>query len=136
MGNKNKTVSFRIREETFDELRGITDDRNLSLSSLFRDYVDKLVAHDGHVETVPKHRVSEASTTDDEFPVKVTVPKSFVRERERLDLEARQLREQLQEYKAYVTRLRDRLDEHEAVRDDMIRLEDLDEEHGTTTHLE
>jgi regulator of replication initiation timing len=128
MGNKNKTISFRVNEDDFESLREIAEERDLSLSAVFRDYVDMLVAHDGQVEVVPEHelegRVGESD--DDEFPPKVTVPKSFVREHERLELEADHLREQLDEYKQYATHLRERVDDEDA--DDVIHLEDLDRE--------
>jgi predicted transcriptional regulator len=53
------------------------------------------------------------------------VPKSFVREHERLELEAEHLREQLEEHKRYVTKLRQQLDEMD--QDEVIHLEDLDQ---------
>jgi hypothetical protein len=59
------------------------------------------------------------------FPPKVEVPKSFVREHERLELEAEHLREQLDEYKRYVNYLREQIEEDE---DEVIHLEDLDGE--------
>lgn len=139
MGNKNKTISFRVREDKFEELKDISDARDLSLSSLFRDYVDMFIAHDGKVETVPKHQVENLSTdsgVDAEFPVKVQVPKSYVREHERLELESEHLRQQLNEYKEYVTRLKDTLDDHEAETEEMIRLEELDAENGTSLVLD
>ena len=123
MGNKNKTVSFRVNEDAFDALREIADERDLSLSAVFRDYVDALVAHDGQVEVVPENRVDEAD--DESFPPTVEVPKSFVREHERLELEAEHLREQLDEYKAFVTFLQDRLEGEEDA-EDVVFLEDLD----------
>jgi len=52
----------------------------------------------------------------------VEVPKSFVREHERLELEADHLREQLQEHKEYIDYLQDRLEADEEI----IHLEDLD----------
>jgi regulator of replication initiation timing len=54
------------------------------------------------------------------------VPKSFVREHERLELEAEHLREQLDEYKRYVTKLRQQLDEQDT--EEVIQLEDLDDD--------
>jgi len=129
MGNKNKTISFRVSEEAFDALREIAEERDLSLSALFRNYVDMLVAHDGQVEVVPEHEIDDRESTTQEFPPKVEVPKSFVREHERLELEADHLREQLDEYKRYVTKLREELDEHDG--DEVIHLEELDgEEEG------
>ena len=125
--SKNKTISFRVSEDKFETLREIADERDLSLSAVFRDYVDMLVAHDGQVEVVPEHRLNEssASTSDTEsFPPKVEVPKSFVREHERLELEAEHLREQLEEHKRYVTKLRQQLDKHD--QEDIVQLEDLD----------
>jgi hypothetical protein len=126
MGNKNKTVSFRVKEESFERLREIAEERDLSLSALFRDYVDQLVAHDGQVEVVPTHRVDDAAEADSEFPPKVTVPKSFVREHERLELEADHLREQLEEHKRYVTHLRQQVERSDD--QEVVQLEDLDEE--------
>ena len=127
MGNKNKTISFRVSQEKFETLRGIAEERDLSLSAVFRDYVDMLVAHDGQVEVVPEHEVNESTDQEartESFPPKVEVPKSFVREHERLELEAEHLREQLQEHKQYVTQLRQRLDKHD--QDDHIDLDELD----------
>lgn len=124
MTNKNKTVSFRINEDKFEELREIADQRDISLSKVFRDYVDMLINHDGHIQIVPEHQVPEA--TDDTFPPKVEVPKSFIREHERLELEAEHLREQLDEYKRYATHLKSKLDEQEEAEEDVVHLEDLD----------
>lgn len=123
MGKKDKTVSFRVNQDAFEALRAIADERDLSLSAVFRDYVDALVEHDGQVEVVP-----EGVTDDDEpvFPPRVTVPKSFVREHERLELEAEHLREQLDEYKRYVDHLHERLDGEDD--DDVVFLEELDRE--------
>ncbi|WP_277554356.1 ribbon-helix-helix protein, CopG family [Halobaculum limi] len=126
MGSKNKTVSFRVNEDAFEALREIADERDLSLSAVFRDYVDTLVAHDGQVEVVPEHRVEDAD--GESFPPTVEVPKSFVREHERLELEAEHLREQLDEYKAYVTFLQDQLENDEGT-DEVVFLEDLDGSH-------
>ncbi|MEF8812543.1 MAG: CopG family transcriptional regulator [Halovenus sp.] len=127
MGNKNKTISFRVSQEKFETLRDIAEERDISLSAVFRDYVDMLVAHDGQIEVVPEHEVSESSGsgTSESFPPKVEVPKSFVREHERLELEAEHLREQLEEHKRYVTKLRQELDEVD--QDDVVQLEDLDD---------
>ncbi len=127
MGNKNKTISFRVNEDAFETLREIAEERDLSLSAVFRNYVDMLVAHDGQVEVVPEHEVDDSESTSQEFPPKVEVPKSFVREHERLELEAEHLRDQLDEYKRYVTKLRQELDDG-ADEDDVIQLEDLDGE--------
>ena len=133
MGNKNKTISFRVNEEAFETLREIAEERDISLSAVFRDYVDTLVAHDGQVRVVPEHELkggsaSEAASAAESFPPKVEVPKSFVREHERLELEAEHLREQLDEYKQYVTRLSQKVEKQEA--EDVIQLEDLDGEEG------
>ena len=111
MGNKNKTISFR----------DIAEERDLSLSAVFRDYVDQLVAHDGRVRIVPE---GDFEDTGDEFPPKVEVPKSFVREHERLELEAKHLRAQLEEHKQYISQLQDRLDDESV--EDVIHLDDLD----------
>ncbi len=125
MGNKNKTISFRVNEDAFETLRGIAEERDISLSAVFRDYVDQLVAHDGQVQVVPDEELGP-TVEDGEFPPKVTVPKSFIREHERLELEAEHLREQLDEYRSYVTHLREQVDEEEP--EDVVYLEDLDDE--------
>ncbi|MFC7097474.1 ribbon-helix-helix protein, CopG family [Halobaculum marinum] len=125
MGSKNKTVSFRVNEDAFEALREIADERDLSLSAVFRDYVDTLVAHDGQVEVVPEHRVEETDGDGESFPPTVEVPKSFVREHERLELEAEHLREQLDEYKAFVTFLQDQLEESDDA-EEVVFLEELD----------
>ncbi|MFB6092644.1 MAG: ribbon-helix-helix protein, CopG family [Haloquadratum sp.] len=127
MGNKNKTISFRVNEDAFETLREIAEERDISLSAVFRDYVDTLVAHDGQVQVVPEHELQQLRNGDEDdegFPPKVTVPKSFIREHERLELEADHLREQLDEYKQYVNYLREQLDEED---EEVIQLEDLDD---------
>ncbi len=126
MGNKNKTISFRVNEDAFEKLREIAEERDLSLSAVFRDYVDTLVAHDGKVRVVPEHEVDDAGSSTSEFPPKVEVPKSFVREHERLELEAEHLRDQLDEYKQYVTHLRDQVEDED--HEEVIQLEELDGE--------
>jgi len=132
MGNKNKTISFRVNEDAFEALREIAGQRDLSLSAVFRDYVDTLVAHDGKVAVVPKNQLGEATEGTEEFPPKVKVPKSFVREHERLELEAEHLREQLQEHKQYVTQLRDQVERDDGA-EEIIQLEDLDGEDDEPT---
>ncbi|MFB6163202.1 MAG: CopG family transcriptional regulator [Halococcoides sp.] len=126
MGNKNKTISFRVSEEKFEALREIAESRDLSLSAMFRDYVDKLVDHDGQVEVVPE---GSAREVEDSFPPKVEVPKRFIREHERLELEADHLREQLEEYKRYVAQL-------EEDTDDVVHLEDLDADEESAYRIE
>ena len=76
MGNKNKTISFRVNEDSFETLRDIAEERDISLSAVFRDFVVMLVAQDGQVQVVPVHVFnSESSTSDDtSFPPKVEVP--------------------------------------------------------------
>ena len=125
MGNKNKTISFRVNEDTFEALREIAEERDLSLSAVFRDYVDLLVAHDGKVSVIPDGDIGTETDDDTQFPPKIEVPKSFVREHERLEREAEHLREQLQEHKQYVAYLRKRVDEQEEP-EEIIQLEDLD----------
>ena len=124
MGNKNKTISFRVSQEKFETLREIAEERDISLSAVFRDYVDMLVAHDGQVEVVPEHEIDGEETSEKSFPPKIEVPKSFIREHERLELEADHLREQLEEYKRYATKLRQQVDEEQD--EEVIQLEDLD----------
>lgn len=121
MGKKSKTISFRVNEDAFETLREIAEDRDISLSAVFRDYVDTLVAHDGRVEVVPDDELGADEKPG--FPPKVEVPKSFIREHERLELEADHLREQLEEHKRYVNYLREQL---ESDKEDVIQLEDLD----------
>ena len=113
MGNKNKTISFRVNEDAFEALRDIAEERDISLSAVFRDYVDTLVAHDGQVRAVPEAELERMGDPDESFPPRVEVPKSFIREHERLELEADHLREQLEDGD-----------------DDVIQLEDLDDERG------
>jgi regulator of replication initiation timing len=127
MGKKNKTISFRVSEDRFEALRDIAEERDISLSAVFRDYVDQLVAHEGKIRVVPENEVREADT--EEFPPRVEVPKSFVREHERLELEAQHLRDQLQEHKEYITRLQEAVDQEEEV-EEVVHLEDIDEEAG------
>ncbi|RJT04425.1 MULTISPECIES: ribbon-helix-helix protein, CopG family [Halococcus] len=127
MGNKNKTISFRVNEDAFETLREIAEERDISLSAVFRNYVEMLVAHDGQVEVVPEHEVDESSEDSSSFPPKVEVPKSYVREHERLELEADHLREQLDEHRRYVTQLSQRLEDQEG-EEDVIQLEELDDE--------
>lgn len=124
MGNKNKTISFRVNEDAFETLRDIAEKRDISLSAVFRDYVDLLVAHDGKVKVVPENQIGE-TTNEESFPPKIEVPKSFVREHERLELEAEHLREQLQEHKEYVRHLQTMVDDEE---EEVIQLEELDDE--------
>jgi hypothetical protein len=129
MGNKNKTISFRVNEDAFETLREIAEERDISLSAVFRDYVDMLVAHDGQVRVVPEHEMRDGNGSGpsvESFPPKVEVPKSFIREHERLELEAEHLRDQLDEYKRYVTKLSQRIEEVE--NEEVIMLDDLDEE--------
>lgn len=126
MGNKNKTISFRVNEDAFETLRDIAEDRDISLSAVFRDYVDMLVDHDGRVEVVPETELGERQESE-EFPPSVEVPKSFIREHERLELEAEHLRDQLDEHRRYVTQLSQRLEEEEDG-EDVIQLEELDDE--------
>jgi predicted transcriptional regulator len=120
MGTKSKTVSFRVDEDAFEALRHIAEERELSLSALFRDYVDTLVAHDGQVDLVP----ADASASDDEeFPPTVEVPKSYIREHERLELEADHLREQLEEHKRYIDYLQEQVEKSD---EEVVHLEELD----------
>lgn len=127
MGKKNKTISFRVSEGAFEALRDIAEQRELSLSAVFRDYVDALVSHQGKVRVVPENDVRE--TDEEAFPPRVEVPKSFVREHERLELEAQHLRDQLQEHKEYIAHLQDLLEEDEDI-EEVVYLEELDEENG------
>jgi hypothetical protein len=135
--SKNKTVSFRIGEGKFRDLRSIADQQGIELSSVFRDYVDTFTSHDGQVETVPEHQVrDEATQISDEFPLTVEVPKSFVRDHEQMELECEHLREQLNEYKQYASQLEDELEELEGFEDGMVRLEEVDFEAGTALQIE
>ena len=125
MGNKNKTISFRVNEDAFETLREIAEERDISLSAVFRDYVDMLVEHNGQVEVTPEHDFSDQDDTA-AFPPTVEVPKSFIREHERLELEAEHLREQLEEHKQYLNHLRQQVDSEDD--EEVIFLEDLDSE--------
>ncbi len=136
MGKKDKTISFRVNRDAFDSLQEIADERDCSLSAVFRDYVDTLVEHDGRVEVVPEHVAEETATDESEptFPPTVTVPKSFVREHERLELEADHLREQLEEYRRYVAHLHDQVDDTDE--EDVVYLGDLDSDGDGFDHEE
>lgn len=109
--NKDKIVSFRVSEDTFETLSQIGEERDASLSAIFREYVDMLVKHDGAVELVPEGRDPD----DGEFPPKVKVPKQVLREQERLELENEHLREQLEEHKEYINKLKDSLESDDEV---------------------
>jgi regulator of replication initiation timing len=130
MGNKNKTISFRVNEDAFETLRSIAEERDISLSAVFRDYVDTLVAHDGQVHVLPEHEVEnlKQQDTDGDFPPTVSVPKSYIREHERLELETEHLREQLEEYKSYVNHLREEVKGNTEAEQEVIDLDDLDNE--------
>ena len=131
MGNKNKTVSFRVNEETFESLREIAEEHDLSLSAVFRDYVDTFVANEGQVQVISEDHLGDP---DADFPPKIEVPKDFIREHERLELEkeyleleVEHLRERLEEHKDYIEALQERIESGD---EDVIYLEDLDEEIG------
>jgi hypothetical protein len=137
MGTKDRTVSFRVDGDRFETLREMADERDLSLSSMFREYVDEIVAHDGHVEIVPERGVrEEADAASAEFPPTVQVPQGFVREHERLELECEHLREQLDECQAYATHLEAELEAIEERNEGLVRLEDVDYEAGTSLLIE
>lgn len=126
MGNKNKTVSFRVNEDSFEALGTIADRHDISLSSLFRNYVDMFIGHEGRVTVAPEHVVdNDDGEIPSDFPPTVKVSKSLVREHERLELETEHLRDQLEEYKRYATQLRTEVEEAE--NEDVIHLEDLDD---------
>lgn len=127
MGNKDTTLTFRVTEETAEQLRRIADERDLPLSAVFRDYANALVSHDGRVSVVPDHAIDDAAIDDTEFPPTVEVPTSFVREHERLELETEHLRDQLEEYKEYVTRLLEEIEDEEE-EGNVINLDELDRE--------
>ncbi|MDY6779938.1 MAG: CopG family transcriptional regulator, partial [Halobacteria archaeon] len=59
------------------------------------------------VSLVPDERVDEEG---EEFPPKVKVPKQVLRENERLELENKHLREQLDEHKEYINKLKDQIE--------------------------
>ncbi len=127
MGNKNKTISFRVNESAFEALQNIAEQRDISLSAVFRDYVDMLVEHDGQVVVIPEDELADLERGGDDepsFPPTVEVPKSFVREHERLELETEHLREQLEDHKAYVADLREMVETEE---EEVLLLDDLDE---------
>lgn len=127
MSNKNKTVSFRVNENLFEELRSLAEEQDLSLSAVFREYVDSFVTHDGNVAIVPEETEQESES---EFPPTVSVPTSFVREHDRLELEVEHLREQLEEHKEYIAQLQKELETVQAptTEDEIIHLDELDTE--------
>jgi regulator of replication initiation timing len=125
MGSKDKTISFRVREERFEALKAVSDEMDPSLSQIFRDFVHVFNDHKGRVAVVPKHDVPHETESDD-LRLHVEVPKSRIREHEQLELETEHLREELNEYKQYASHLQDEVDAIESAREDMIVLEDLD----------
>lgn len=125
MGSKDKTISFRVKEEQFDALKDVSDDLDPSLSQIFRDFVSSFNDHNGRVQAVPTHEIPDETSTD-EFPVQVEVSKSMVREHERLELEAEHLREQLQEHRSYASQLETKVEEAEAESAEVVVLEDLE----------
>lgn len=127
MGNKDTTLTFRVTEETAEQLRRIANERDLPLSAVFRDYANMLVTHDGRVSVMPDHAVDESTVDDAEFPPTVEVSTAFVREHERIELENEHLRAQLEEYKAYVTQLLQEIESAEE-EGEVINLEELDRE--------
>ncbi|WP_436936560.1 CopG family transcriptional regulator [Halovenus marina] len=127
MSNKAKTISFRVEEEKFQKLQTLTTQQNLSLSSIFRDYVDTITAHEGRVSVVPEYEVGNtASQASNEFPLTVEIPKSVVREHEQLELECEHLREQLTEYQQKVSHLESELESEKSATQQMVYLEELD----------
>jgi len=125
MGNKNKTISFRVNEDAFETLRDIAEERDISLSAVFRDYVDTLVAHDGQVRVIPRGGTRKHGRHRGVVPSQDRGSEEFRREHERLELEADHLREQLEEHKRYVNYLREQLEDGD---EEVIQLEDLDGE--------
>lgn len=126
MGDKDKTISFRVNEESFEMLRNLAEDQSVSLSQIFRDYVHIFNQHEGRVDAVPTYEVRDASGGGEEFPLKTEVTTKLVREHERLELETEHLREQLNEYKAHADHLEAQLEAYEAQQADTVYLEDLD----------
>ncbi|WP_336360304.1 ribbon-helix-helix protein, CopG family [Haladaptatus sp. ZSTT2] len=140
MGNKNKTISFRVNEDAFETLREIAEERDISLSAVFRDYVQTLVAHDGQVRVVPEHELVDKTSDKTTFPPRVEVPKSLIHDHERLELENKHLRDQLDDYKQYITQLHQKIDELNQEDDEEVILlddldDDLDHDHGETFRL-
>lgn len=131
MTNKNKTISFRVKEEKFNKLKDISETRDIPLSRVFRDYVDEIIAHDGKVRIVADHEVIDENTDTTAFPPTVTVPKTLIREHERLELENEHLREQLAEYKRYVHHLEEDI-ENAQVDEDIVSLEEVDAKNGSS----
>lgn len=124
MGSKDKTVSFRVGEDQFEDLKRVSDSLEPSLSQIFRDFVTEFNEHEGRVKAVPKHQTPNSSS--DGFPMKVEVSKSMVREHERLELEAEHLRDELREYRSYASNLEQQVEEAEREHEELIVLEDFD----------
>lgn len=107
---------------------------------MFRDSVDAFVDQDGQVAVVPaggaRQATDDAATYDAGHPATGKVPPSLVRDHERVELECDHLREQLSEYKQYVTRLEAHLDEGRQAEAELVRLEAVDAETGTSLLLE
>lgn len=138
MSNKNKTVSFRVNEDLFEELSELAEEKDLSLSALFREYVEAFVTHEGAVEVVPED--AQQNTTS-AFPPTVSVPTSFIREHDRLELEVDHLNEQLEEHKEYIAQLQKELETVQTQRqtdigDDIVHLDELDSANNVTESTE
>lgn len=126
MGDKDKTISFRVSEDSFESLRDLAEEQSVSLSQIFRDYVHIFNQHDGHVDAVPAYEVRDGGAGADGFPLTTEVTTKLIREHERLELETEHLREQLDEHKTHATHLETQLESHKQQQDDTILLEELD----------
>jgi len=122
MGNKNKTISFRVSQEKFETLRDIAEERDISLSAVFRDYVDMLVAHDGQVEVVAEHEVGESESTT-ELPAQGRGTQELRPRARAPRTRGRPPARTTEEHKRYVTKLRQKLDESDDD-EDVVQLED------------
>lgn len=127
MTRKEKKISFRINEEKFSQLEDLANEKNFSLSDLFREYANKFKKYDGNLSVVTdSDLVSEVDDYEGrEYPPKVRVPTTMIREHERLELETEHLRESLDEVKAHKHYLESQISDNE-----IVSLESIDEANG------
>jgi hypothetical protein len=140
MTSGNKTVSFRIDEETVDELRSNDDDpscrcRRCSATPWTRSSRRTARSKSSRARA-PGRRPTTPRPKTPEIRPRSRVPRASWATTNRVELECDHLREQLSEYKQYVTRLEAQLDEGRQAEAELIRLGAVDAETGTSLLVE
>ncbi|WP_414837801.1 hypothetical protein ACK3SF_00125 [Candidatus Nanosalina sp. VS9-1] len=71
MAEKNKTISFRVQEQQFDEMKDIAEDLDTSVSKLMRDHVEGMaddpLYREVHMEFYDDDRDFEAFVDDEDY---------------------------------------------------------------------